>query len=223
MGAQLIGGDTRIRVLCVDDHRLVRKGIARILETQPDITVVAEASNGEEAIAQFRRHRPGITLMDLELPRMSGVDAIAAIRVEDPSARFVVLTMYHGEEDIHRAVQAGAAAYLLKDAIPEDLIRVVREVSAGARVFPPEILAALEQRANQPRLTSRERQVLELMAAGKRTKEIAASLSISIETANAYVKSIFQKFDLHGRTAVVTEAVRRGLIRLTGPGTRQDR
>jgi DNA-binding NarL/FixJ family response regulator len=203
-----------IRLLCVDDHRLVRKGIARIVETQADMEVVAEASNGEEAIEQFKRHRPDVTLMDIELPRMSGLDAIGAIRDAEPDARIVMLTMYHGEEDVYRAVQAGAAAYLLKDAVPEDLIRVIREVHAGARVFPPEIVAALEQRASQPALTARERQVLELMAAGKRTKEIAATLGISSETASAHVKSIFTKFDLHGRSAVVAEAVRRGIVRL---------
>ena len=209
-----------IRLLCVDDHRLVRKGIARIVETQPDMLVVAEASNGEEAVEQFTRHRPAVTLMDIELPRMSGLDAIGAIRQEDRDARIIMLTMYQGEEDIYRAVQAGAAAYLLKDAVPEDLIRVIREVHLGARVFPPEILAALEQHASQPGLTSRERQVLELLAAGKRTKEIAASMGISIDTASAYVKSIFTKFNIHGRTAVVTEAIRRGIVRLRSHVTR---
>ncbi|HEX4681612.1 MAG TPA: response regulator transcription factor [Gemmatimonadaceae bacterium] len=210
----MTGATASIRLLCVDDHRLVRKGIARIVETQPDMRVVAEASNGEEAIEQFKRHQPDVTLMDIELPRMSGLDAIGTIRDTEPDARIVVLTMYHGEEDVYRAVQAGAAAYLLKDAVPEDLIRVIRDVHAGARVFPPEIVATLEQRASQPGLTARERQVLELMAAGKRTKEIAATLGISSETASAYVKSIFTKFDLHGRSAVVAEAVRRGIVRL---------
>ena len=211
-----------IRLLCVDDHRLVRKGIARIVETQPDMLVVAEASNGEEAVEQFVRHRPDITLMDIELPRMNGLDAIGAIRREDGDARVIVLTMYHGEEDVYRAVQAGAAAYLLKDAVPEDLIRVIRDVHAGAKVFPPDILATLEQRASQPGLTSRERQVLQLMATGKRTKEIAAVLGISSDTVSAYVKSIFVKFNLHERTAVVAEAVRRGIVRLNSHVTRDD-
>lgn len=211
-----------IRLLCVDDHRLVRKGIARIVETQPDMQVVAEASNGEEAVEQFKRHRPSVTLMDIELPRMNGLEAISRIRQHDPDARVVMLTMYHGEEDIYRAVQSGAAAYLLKDSVPEDLMRVIRDVHRGLRVFPPEILAALEQRANQPGLTARERQVIELMAAGKRTKEIASTLGISNDTASAYVKSIFSKFNLHGRTAVVAEAVRRGLVRLNSRFTRED-
>jgi DNA-binding NarL/FixJ family response regulator len=206
--------DARIRVLCVDDHRLIRKGIARIIETESDIAVVAEASDGEEAVEQFRRHRPAVTLMDLELPRMNGVEAITAIRQEDPGAHIVVVTMYHGEEDIYRAVQAGAAAYLLKDTVPEVLIRVIREVHAGRRVFPPEIVAAMKQRANQPGLTSRELQVLELLAAGKRTKEIAACLHITCDTASAHIKSIFTKFNVHGRTALVAEALRRGVIRI---------
>jgi len=203
-----------IRLLCVDDHRLLRKGVARLIELEPDMTVVAEASNGEEAVEQFRRHAPHVTLMDLELPRMNGVEAIAAIRREQPDARIIVLTMYHGDEDIYRAVQAGAAAYLLKDTVPEVLIKAIRDVHAGLRVFPPQILAAIERRAGQPALTSRELQVLELLAAGKRTKEIAAALGVTADTANAHIKSIYSKFNVHGRTAVVSEAVRRGVIRM---------
>jgi DNA-binding NarL/FixJ family response regulator len=204
----------RIRLLCVDDHRLLRKGLARLLELEPDMKVVAEASNGEEAIDQFRRHAPSVTLMDLELPRMNGVEAIRAIRREYAEARIIVLTMYQGDEDIYRAVQAGAVAYLLKDTVPEVLIKVIRDVDAGMRVFPPEIVAAMKRRAGQPALTSRELQVLELLAAGKRTKEIAASLGVTGDTANAHIKSIYSKFNVHGRTAVVSEAVRRGVIRL---------
>lgn len=203
----------RIRLLCVDDHRLVRKGVARLIELEPDMTVVAEASNGTEAIAQFRRHTPDVTLMDLELPRMDGIEAIAAIRKDQPDARFVVLTMYHGDEDIHRAIRAGAAAYLLKDTVPEVLINVIREVHAGRRVFPRQIADAIERRVGQPHLTSRELEVLELLASGKRTKEIAATLGITMDTANAHIKNIYSKFELHGRTAVVAEAVRRGFIR----------
>ncbi len=206
--------DPHIRLLCVDDHRLLRKGIARLIELEPDMSVVAEASNGEEALEQFRRHGPAVTLMDLELPRMNGVEAIIAIRREHPEARIIVLTMYQGDEDIHRAVQAGAAAYLLKDTVPEVLIKAIRDVHVGMRVFPPAIIAALKRRAGQPALTSRELQVLELLAAGKRTKEIATHLGVTGDTANAHIKSIFSKFNVHGRTAVVSEAVRRGFIRL---------
>jgi DNA-binding NarL/FixJ family response regulator len=203
-----------IRVLCVDDHRLMREGLSRIVGVQPDMTVVAQASNGEEAVEQFRRHHPDVTLMDLQLPRMSGVEAIRAIRTADPAARVVVLTMYQGDEDVHRAVAAGAMGYLLKDTLPDDLIHVIRDVHAGRRAIPPEIAAVLEQRATQPTLTARELQVLELLATGKRNKEIAADLGISGDTASAHVKSIFLKFNVHDRTAAVAEALRRGIIHI---------
>jgi two-component system, NarL family, response regulator len=203
-----------IRVLCVDDHRLMREGIARIVGVQPDMTVVAEASDGEEAVEQFIRHRPDVTLMDLEMPTMNGVQAIHAIRSRQPDARIVVLTMYHGDEDIYRAVAAGAMGYLLKDTLPDDLIRVIRDVHAGQRAIPPEIAAVLEQRANQPSLTFRESQVLELLATGKRNKEIAAALGISGDTASAHIKSIFLKFNVHDRTAALAEALRRGIIHI---------
>lgn len=202
-----------IRLLCVDDHRLVRKGVARLIDLEPDMKVIAEASNGVEAVAQFKRYAPDVTLMDLELPRMDGIEAIAAIRKEQPEARIIVLTMYQGDEDIHRAIQAGAAAYLLKDTVPEVLVKVIRDVHGGRRVFPPQIVAAIERRAGQPALTSRELEVLELLAAGKRTKEIAVTLGVTMDTANAHIKNIYSKFALHGRTAVVTEAIRRGFIR----------
>jgi len=202
-----------LRLLIVDDHRLLRKGIARLLDLEPGMTVVAEAGNGEEAVEQFRRHTPDVTLMDLELPRMGGIEATTAIRREYPNARVIALTMYQGDEDINRAVQAGAVAYLLKDTVPEVLIRVIHEVHAGRRVFPPEILAAIKGRAGQPALTSREVQVLELLAEGKRTKEIAAALGVTSDTANAHIKNIYSKFAVHGRGAVVSEAIRRGFIR----------
>ena len=202
-----------LRLLIVDDHRLLRKGIARLLDLEPGMTVVAEAGNGEEAVEQFRRHTPDVTLMDLELPRMGGVEAITAIRREFPNARVIALTMYQGDEDIRRAVQAGAVAYLLKDTVPEVLVRVIRDVREGRRVFPPEILAAIKRRARQPALTSREVQVLELLAEGKRTKEIAAALGVTIDTANAHIKNTYSKFAVHGRGAVVSEAIRRGFVR----------
>jgi DNA-binding NarL/FixJ family response regulator len=203
-----------IRVLCVDDHRLMREGIARIVGVQPDMTVVAEASNGEEAVEQFARHRPDVTLMDLQLPTMGGLEAIRVIRSNQPDARIVVLTMYQGNEDIHRAIEAGAMGYLLKDTLPDDLIRVIRAVHGGERVIPPEIAAALELRASQPTLTYRELQVLELLATGMRNKEIAAELGISSDTASAHVKSIFQKLNVHDRTAALAEGLRRGIIHL---------
>jgi DNA-binding NarL/FixJ family response regulator len=203
-----------IRVLCADDHRLMREGIARIVGVQPDMTVVAQASDGEQAVAQFLKYRPDVTLMDLEMPTMTGIQAIQAIRGHQADARIVVLTMYHGDEDIHRAIAAGAMGYLLKDTLPDDLIRVIREVHSGRRAISPEIAAALEQRASQPTLTFRESQVLELLATGKRNKEIAAELGISGDTASAHIKSIFQKFNVHDRTAALAEALRRGIIHI---------
>jgi DNA-binding NarL/FixJ family response regulator len=203
-----------IRVLCVDDHRLMREGIMRVVGLQPDMTVVAQASNGEEAVEQFLQHRPDVTLMDLQLPRVNGLQAIRAIRHAQPDARIVVLTMYHGDEDIYRALQAGAVGYLLKDTVPEDLIRVIREVHAGQRAIPPDVAATLATRAKQPALTLRELQVLELLATGKRNKEIAADLGISSDTARAHIKSIFVKFNVHDRTAALAEALRRGIIHI---------
>jgi two-component system, NarL family, response regulator len=152
--------------------------------------------------------------MDLEMPTMNGLQAIQAIRNRQPDARIVVLTMYHGDEDIYRAIAAGAMGYLLKDTLPDDLIRVIRDVHAGQRAIPPEIAAALEQRASQPSLTFRESQVLELLATGKRNKEIAAALGISGDTASAHIKSIFLKFNVHDRTAALAEALRRGIIHI---------
>ena len=202
-----------IRLLCVDDHRLLRKGVARLIDLEGDMTVVAEASNGQEAVEQFKRHTPDVTLMDLELPRMDGVEAITAIRQIRPTARIIVLTMYQGDEDIYRAVQAGASAYLLKDTLPEVLIQAIRSVHSGRRVFPPQILAAMEKRAGQTPLTTREHQVLELLATGMKAKEIASTLGITLDTANAHTKNIYSKFGVRGRTNLVGEAISRGFIR----------
>jgi DNA-binding NarL/FixJ family response regulator len=192
----------------------MREGIVRIVGLQPDMTVVAQASSGEEAVDQFLRHRPDVTLMDLQLPVMSGLQAIRAIKREQVDATIVVLTMYQGDEDIFRALEAGVMGYLLKDTLPDDLIRVIREVHGGQRVVPPEVARALALRASQPSLTLRELQVLELLATGKRNKEIAAELGISSDTASAHVKSIFLKFNVHDRTAALAEALRRGMIHI---------
>ena len=204
----------RIRVLCVDDHRLMREGVARIVGVQPDMEVVAEASNGEHAISQFLASRPDVTLMDLQLPVMSGAEATRRIRQLDRSARIIVLTMYHGDEDIHRAFEAGAMGYVLKDTISDDPIHVIREVHAGRRVVTPEIQQALDERARRPTLSLRERQVLELLAEGMRNKEIAAALGISADTTGMHVKNLYAKLDVHDRTAAVAKAIRRGIIRI---------
>jgi DNA-binding NarL/FixJ family response regulator len=203
-----------IRVLCVDDHRLMREGVAKIVGVQPDMEVVAEASNGEQAVAQFLASRPDVTLMDLQLPITSGPEAIRRIRQLDDCARIIALTMYRGDEDIHRAFEAGAMGYVLKDTISDDLIHVIREVHAGRRVVAPDIQQALDERARHPALSLRERQVLELVAEGMRNKEIAAALGISTDTTGMHVKNIYTKLDVHDRTAAVAKAIRRGIIRI---------
>jgi DNA-binding NarL/FixJ family response regulator len=203
-----------IRVLCVDDHRLMREGVAKIVGVQPDMEVVAEASNGEHAVAQFLASRPDVTLMDLQLPVTSGTEATRRIRELDASAKIIVLTMYRGDEDVHRAFEAGAMGYVLKDTISDDLIHVIREVHAGRRVVTPEIQQTLDERARLPTLSQRERQVLELMAEGLRNKEIAAALGISADTTGMHVKNIYTKLNVHDRTAAVAKAIRRGIIHI---------
>jgi DNA-binding NarL/FixJ family response regulator len=203
---------SRIRVLCVDDHRLMREGVAAVIGRQRDMEVVAAAVNGVQAVELFKVYRPDVTLMDLQLPIMGGLEAISAIRADDPTARIIVLTMYQGDEDIHRALHAGAATYLLKDAIVDDLPRVVREVHAGERPIPPDVARILAGRAEHPALTPREVEVLQLIAQGYRNKEIAAALSISKETAKVHVKNILTKLNVSDRSAAITAAARRGII-----------
>lgn len=204
-----------IRVLVVDDHRLMLEGVVRILRAHSDITVVAVAATGEDAVDQFRTHKPDVTLMDLQLRGMNGVQAIQSIVAEEPGARIVVLTMYSGEEDVFRALNAGAVAYVLKDAIPEDLVRVVRAVHAGDRPLSPDIAALFESRRGQPALTHREVEVLELLAQGKKDKEIASTLRISYRTAQVHIRSIYAKLDVHDRTAALSTAIRLGIIHLS--------
>ena len=205
----------RIRVLCVDDHRIVREGISLIINRQSDMEVVALAASGEEAVALHRKYRPDVTLMDLQLGVMSGVEAIRAIRSESAAANIVVLTMYQGDEDIYRALEAGAATYLLKDTLSDDLIRIVREVHAGRHPIRPDVQARLAERNARPALTAREVEVLELIAEGKRNKEIGAALGISEETAQVHVKHILAKLKVKDRSAAITVALRRGIIHLS--------
>jgi DNA-binding NarL/FixJ family response regulator len=200
----------RIRILCVDDHEVVRHGIALMLGQQPDMEIVAFGTNGAHAIEQFRKYKPDIVLMDLELPLMSGIEAIKAIRAQQSDARIIVLTVHHGDEDMHRAFDAGAVAYLLKETLTDDLIRVVREVHSGKR--PPlsgVVAEKLEARKHQPSLSPRELDVIELLGVGMRNKEIAATLHIS----EVHIRSIFSKLKVHDRTAALAVALRRGLIR----------
>ncbi len=201
-----------IRVLCVEDHRIVREGIALIIDAQRDMKVVASAATGEEAVIVSRRLRPDVTLMDLQLPGISGLDAIRQIRKHDDAARIVVLTMYEGDEDIYRALQAGATTYLLKDTISDDLIHVIRQVYAGERPLPAAVQTRLAERDGRAVLTTRELQVMELIAEGLRNKEIAAALGISEETTQVHVKNILLKLKVHDRTAAVRIALRRGFI-----------
>ena len=203
-----------ITVLCVDDHRIVREGLRMIINGEPDMTVVDAAATGSEAVARYRQHGPDITLMDLQLPDMGGVDAIRSICELDHAARIIVLTMYKGDEDIHRALAAGASTYLLKDTLADDLPRIVREVHAGERPLPPDVRAKLQERAAQPTLTSREIEVMRLVAAGRRDKEIAIALSISSETVRVHVKNIFAKLGVGDRTEAMNVAIRRGIIHI---------
>jgi two-component system NarL family response regulator len=203
-----------IRVMCVEDHRIVREGIALIINQEPDMEVVAACASGDEAVPLYRTCRPDVTLMDLRLGATSGVEAIKAIRKENPGARIVVLTMYEGDEDIYRAHEAGATTYLLKDTLASDLIRVVREVHDGKRPVLPEVQARLANRATMPTLTSREIQVLQLISEGLRNKEIGATLGITEGTVQIHVKNIFSKLHVNDRTGAVQVAVRRGLIQM---------
>ena len=203
-----------IRVLCVDDHAIVREGLSLIINREPDMQVVASASNVEEAVSVFRRDRPDVTLMDLRLGSSSGTSAIQRILRDSPAARIIVLTMYEGDEDIHRALQAGAVTYLLKDTLSDDLIRVVRDVHGGKKPLGDDVLARLAERASHPTLTPREIVVLELLAQGMRNKEIAAAMGISAGTVPVHMKSIFAKLEVNDRTAAVNVAVRRGIIHL---------
>jgi two-component system, NarL family, response regulator len=201
-----------ITVLCVDDHPVVLDGISQRISSQGDMRVVGAATDGRHAVELFKRHRPDVTLMDLQLPTMSGLQAIRAIRAEDPKARIVVLTMYQGDEDIFRALESGATTYLLKDTLSDDLVRVVREVYAGSTTLPQNVATRLAARSTQRHLTMREVEVLERIAEGLRNKEIGAVLRISEETVQVHVKNILAKLGVNDRTAAVTVAFRRGII-----------
>lgn len=204
-----------IRIQCVDDHAVVREGISLKINLEPDMTVVATAATGEQAVAMFTAHRPDVTLMDLQLPVMSGLDAIRAIRAIDGEAKIVVLTMYSGEEDVYRALQAGAATYLLKGTLSDDLVRIVREVHGGGRPMPPDVAATLAARVPRSALTPREVEVVTLMAKGLHNKEIATLMRISHETVRIHAKNIFFKLQVPDRTAAVVDALRRGIIHMS--------
>jgi DNA-binding NarL/FixJ family response regulator len=203
-----------IRVLAVDDHALLREGIAALVGSQEDLELVAEAANGREAIEQFRKHRPDVTLMDLQMPEMNGIDAMSAIRGEFPDARIIVLTTYAGDVQVMRALKAGARAYLLKGLLRKELLETIRAVHSGQKRVLPEVATGLAEHATDDTLTGREIEVLGLIAGGNANKEIAAQLSITEETVKGHVKNILAKLRANDRTHAVTIGLKRGIIEL---------
>jgi DNA-binding NarL/FixJ family response regulator len=203
-----------IRVLAVDDHVLLRDGIAALIGNQADMELVGEATNGHEAIELFRQHRPDVTLMDLQMPEMGGIDALSAIRGEFPEARIIVLTTYAGDVQVFRALKAGARAFLLKGLLRKELLETIRAVHGGQRRLPPEIAAEIAEHATDDGLTPREVEVLRLIAAGNANKEIAARLSLTEETVKGHVKHILAKLGANDRTHAVTIGLKRGIFEI---------
>lgn len=203
-----------ISVMIADDHPLLREGIAAVIQGESEMVVVAEASNGLEAVDRYRVHRPDVTLMDLLMPRMDGLAAIVAIRSEFPEARIVILTTYRGDAQALRALKAGAAGYLLKSLIRTELLEAIRLVHAGRRRIPPEIAAELAEHAADDALSERELSVLKCVAAGNSNRQVAMQLSVTEETVKAHMKSILSKLGANDRTHAVTIALRRGIIEI---------
>jgi two-component system, NarL family, response regulator len=201
-----------IRVLVVDDHPLVRQGVVAVVAAQTDMAVVGEAGDGREAVELFRKVRPDVALIDLGLPVLDGIGTMEAIRSEFPGSRFIALTVYQGDEDIHRALQAGAQAYLLKSAPPSQLVAAIRAVHAGLRKIPPEVASRISDRGPGPGLTPREIEVLKLVAKGRTNVEIAQELHITSGTAKWFVSSILSKLGVDDRTEAVTTALERGIL-----------
>ena len=203
-----------IRILTVDDHPLMREGIAAMIKSQADMLLVAEAGDGRDAIERFREHRPDVTLMDVRLPDRSGIDAMIAIRSEFPDARILMLTTFEGDVEFHRALQAGARGYMLKSMPPGELLAGIREVHAGRKRIPPEVAAQLAEHMGEEVLTARELGVLKEVAGGSRNRDIAGRLFITEETVKVHVKHIMEKLGAKDRTEAVAIALRRGIIQL---------
>ena len=204
----------QIKVFCVDDHPLMREGIAAVIRNESDMVLVAEATNGREAIQGVREHRPDVTLMDLRMPDMSGIDAMIAIRTEFPNAKVIMLTTFEGDADIGRALQAGAHGYMLKSMPRKILVETIRKVHAGKKHIPPEVAAQLAEHLGDEPLSKREIEVLQKVAGGNRNMDIAALLFISEETVKGHVKHIMEKLGASDRTDAVAIGVRRGMIEL---------
>lgn len=203
-----------IRILVVDDHHVVRSGLAASLGLEDDLSVVAEAGDGEAAVTQFRMHQPDVVLMDLRLPGTSGTAVTAALRREWPEARVLIFTTFDGDEDVYRAMQAGARGYLLKSAPREELLRALRTVASGERFLTPDLSLRLAQRVSAPDLSEREIEVLRLISAGKSNKEIGATLHIAEDTVKRHVSNILEKLGVNDRAQAATEAIRRGFLHL---------
>ncbi len=206
--------EERIRVFSVDDHPLLREGIAAVINNQPDMVMVAQAANAQEAIEQYRHHQPHVTLMDLRLPDMSGIETLIAIRSEFPDARIIMLTTFEGDVEIKRALEAGARGYMLKSMPPKDLVEVVRQVHAGKKRIPAQLAAQLAEHMSDEVLTEREVEVLGQIAGGNRNRDIAERLFISEETVKVHIKHIMEKLGASDRTQAVAIGVRRGIIEL---------
>lgn len=211
-----------IRVLCVDDHPIVREGMVAMMAVEADIISIGEAADGQAAVALYRQLKPDVVVMDLRMPVMNGVEATIQIRKEFAAAHIVVLTTYEGDENIHRALEAGAQGYLLKDSVRRDLLRTIREVYAGQRHIAPAMAARLAEHTPRVALTGRELQILEFVARGLRNKEIGATLKIAEDTVKIHLKNIFRKLEVMDRTQAVVTAAQRGFIELSSAKNRGD-